>query len=152
MKGLVVALLVFIAAGVGYLSYDQLQKYEAADEMATRIFQSRIAEGIRATLAPRDAVEQYFEEHEQFPATLAAAGYSSFSSRLPDHIREVVAGPDGQVIVGFRTRALGLPAEIKEASLTMVPEVTSGGRLSWSCVASAPFSSHDDILPAACLP
>ena len=152
MKGLVVALLVFIAAGVGYLAYTEMQKQNAVDEMAIRMIQSRVADGLRASAGPKAAVTEFYLDKGQFPDTWYEAGVSIAAIGLPSHVRSLELQGDGVIVIDYSPYALKLPSTTSVAQFNLIPSPNESGDLEWNCVPSPEFGQQKDILPAACWP
>jgi len=152
LKGLVVALLVFIASGVGYLAYTEMQKQNAVDDMAVRIIQSRVADGLRAAAGPKAAVTEYYYDEGQFPNTWYEAGVSIASMGLPSHIKSLELEANGVIVINYDSYSLNLPASVSVAEFKLIPTPNESGDIEWSCAANPLFAQQKDIVPAACWP
>ena len=152
MKGAIIVLLAIIACAVSYLAYKQLQQQNAVDEYQVRVMQSKVADGLRLSGGVKAAVGEYFDDFNKFPASLNEAGVSIKSTTLPSHLKSVSLAPNGAIVISYRPSLLGLPYEVSEATLTLIPEPTGSGSLVWTCVASMPFGTYKDLVIAACRP
>ncbi len=153
MKGLVVILLIFIAGGVTYLTYSELQKQSAVDEIANRIIQSRVSDGLVAAGGPKAGISEYYNDYGKFPLSWNEARIPIDMVSLPGHIKGIELGDNGEIIIRYYPPALGLPAEVSEATLRLIPEPSSEATyLNWTCVPSGLFGKQRDILPATCWP
>ncbi len=152
MKGAIILLLAVIAAGVSYLAFKELQKQNTIDEYEVRVIQSRVADGLRLSVGPKAAVTEYYNDFDKFPVSFSEAGVSINTATLPNHIKGIDLGSNGEIIVSFKPALIGLPIEVSEASFAFKPDQTGSGPLYWACVASMPFGTYKDFVPAACRP
>jgi len=152
MKGAMILLLAVIAAGVSYLAFKELQKQNAIDEYQVRVIQSRVADGLRLSGGPKAAVTEYYNDFDKFPTSFNEAGVSINTATLPDHVEAIKLGSDGEIVISYEPSLLGLPYEVSEASFVLKPDPRGNDPMYWACVASMPFGTYKDFVPAACRP
>ncbi len=152
MKGAIILLLAIIASGVSYLAFKELQQQNAIDEYQVKMMQSRVADGLRLSGGPKAAVTEYYNDFSKFPMSFNEAGVSINAVTLPGHVKSINLGSNGVIVISYEPRLLGLPFDVSEAAFMLKPDPTSSGTLSWICVASKPFGTYKDLVPAACRP
>lgn len=117
---ILVGMILFVPT-LGILAAIAIPAYQA------HAISSKLSEAESFGMTAARAVAEYYEEHEEVPETLAAAG---FSSPLPGGVGEIFVAANGTIAIKVKSTD---PA-VDGKHLLIVPSADEENNISWTCL------------------
>src|SRR5690554_3490109 len=129
-QGFTLIELMIVVAIIGILAAIAIPAYQ--DYTA----RSQMSEAMSLASGVRTAVSETFQATGSLPTSNALAGVAPAGSITGTYVAQVAVGANG-VITATLNGAAPVVERIRSATLTLTPDITSGGSIEWLCGGSA---------------
>ena len=141
-QGFTLIELMIVVAIIGILAAIAIPAYQ------DYTIRAQVSEGINLSAGAKAAVTEYFQDVGDLPADNAEAGVAVSTDIVGNYVQSVAVGGaagDGVITVTFST---GANPEIRNETITLVPDTSNRGSVTWECQKGAAMDNRH--VPASC--
>ncbi len=138
-QGFTLIELMIVVAIIGILAAIAIPAYQ------DYTIRAQVSEGINLSAGAKAAVTEYFQDVGTLPTTNGEAGIAVAADISGNYVDNVAVGANGVITVTFGS---GANPEIDGDTITLVPDTTNPGSVTWDCVRGSAMDNRH--VPASC--